>query len=83
MIGLRERVHDAVLLDHRHPHARRAAWRCTFQPLLPRRDFARYAAKARKFIRAADARRTSPPFALEQPETLSERDLVIVGSDEG
>ena len=86
VMGLRARGHDAVLLDHRCPHARRAEWRCAFQPLLPHRsprsDFPRYAAKARKLIRAADALPTSPPFALERPETLSEHDLVIVGSDE-
>lgn len=86
VMGLRHRGHDAVLLDHRCPKARRAEWRCAFQPLLPRRtprsDFALYAAKARRLIDAADALPSSPPFALEAPDLADEYGLVIVGSDE-
>jgi len=85
--GLRQRGHDAVLLDHRCADARRAEWRCAFQPLLPQRsprsDFSAYAAKARKLIEAANELPSSAPFDLDQPDTLEdELDLVIVGSDE-
>src|SRR3546814_5805670 len=33
--GLRQRGHDAVLLDHDSPLVNRAEWRCALQPLLP------------------------------------------------
>jgi len=85
--GLRQRGHDAVLLDHRCAQARRAEWRCAFQPLLPERsprsDFPAYAAKARKLIEAVNELPSSAPFDLDEPGTLEDDlDLVIVGSDE-
>jgi hypothetical protein len=84
--GLRRRGHEAVLLDHRNADVRRAEWRCAFQPLLPqrssRRDMRAYKEKARKLIFAADQLASTPPFALDQPETLERFDLVLVGSDE-
>src|SRR3546814_1913962 len=33
--GLRQRGHDAVLLDHDSPLVNRAEWRCALRPLLP------------------------------------------------
>ena len=84
--GLRGLGHDAVLLDHDSPDARRAEWRCAFQPLLPTRtartDLPRYAAKARAFFAAFDQLPQSPRFALDQPEDAGEFDAVVVGSDE-
>jgi len=84
--GLRGMGHDAVLLDHRSEQARRAEWRCAFQPLLPdrsRRDeLPQYGAKARKMIRAADALPSSAPFPLDRPEEAEDYAAIVVGSDE-
>jgi len=84
--GLRAAGHDAVLLEHHCQRVTLAEWRCAFQPMLPERaprsDFARYAAKARKLLRAVDALPRSARFALDRPEEMDTFDLVLVGSDE-
>jgi hypothetical protein len=84
--GLRGLGHDAVLLDHDSPDARRAEWRCAFQPLLPTRtrrtDLPRYAAKVRAFFDAFERLPQSPRFALDRPEDAGTYDAVVIGSDE-
>jgi hypothetical protein len=84
--GLRALGADAVLLDHRSERIDRAEWRCALQPLLPERSSpqhrALYAAKTRKFFDAFARLPMSPPFALGEPDTVPDCDLVVVGSDE-
>src|SRR3546814_6485153 len=54
--GLRQRGHDAVLLDHDSPLVNRAEWRCALRPLLPtptpKTDYPLYASKTRQFLKA-------------------------------
>lgn len=84
--GLRARGHDAELLDHHCLAARRAEWKCAFQPQLPRRTpralYGRYALKTRRFLAAFDALPQSRRFALDRPQESEGYDLILVGSDE-
>ncbi|CAA9516383.1 MAG: FIG01076348: hypothetical protein [uncultured Sphingomonas sp.] len=84
--GLNARGHQAVLLDHQSSEVTWREWRCAFQPTLPhptpRTDFARYAAKARRFLEAFKLLPESKPFALDNPHELERFDTVVVGSDE-
>jgi hypothetical protein len=84
--GLRQRGHDAVLLDHQSREVTWAEWRCAFQPTLPERTprarYRLYASKARKFLRAFDALPQSPRFPLHDPGAMEPQDMVVVGSDE-
>lgn len=84
--GLRQRGHDAVLLDHVSREVTWAEWRCAFQPTLPQRtpraDYRLYAGKARKFLRAFDSLPRSPRFPLHDPSVMEPQDMVVVGSDE-
>jgi len=84
--GLRQRGHDAELLDHRDDRVTAAEWRCAFQPTLPKRsprsDLPLYAAKARRFLDAFDQLPESPPFPLESSDDLHGYDAIVVGSDE-
>jgi hypothetical protein len=81
--GLRERGHEAVLLDHQSRRVNRAEWRCALQPIpdAPANREA-YAAKARRFFAAFSELPLSRPFPLEGPEKGEVMDLVLVGSDE-
>ncbi len=84
--GLRALGYDAELLDHDASDARRAEWRCAFQPLLPcrtpRTDYRRYAGKVRRFLAAFDLLPQSPRFPLDRPGAAGDYDAVLVGSDE-
>jgi hypothetical protein len=84
--GLRGMGHEAELLDYRSGRARRAEWRCAFQPSLPartpRRIFPAYAAKARALLCAVDALPRSRRFALDRPQESGAHECVAVGSDE-
>ena len=83
--GLRERGHDAVLLDHQSRRVNRAEWRCALRPdpAAPAGDHrSLYKAKARRFFAAFDDLPLSPPFALDAPKLDEPRDMVLVGSDE-
>ena len=84
--GLRERGHDAVLLDHHCERVNRAEWRCALRPLMPHRtekaDLPLYAGKTRRFLEAFEKLPLSKSFALDRPGEMDPYDLVIVGSDE-
>lgn len=84
--GLKERGHDAVLLDHRSRRATWAEWRCAFQPTLPvrspRSDYSHYGAKTRRVLRAVDQLPRSPAFPLEALSPPLDRETIVVGSDE-
>lgn len=84
--GLRERGHDAVILDHHSDRVNRAEWRCALEPLLPEKtdksDLRLYADKTRRFLRAFEGLPLSPRFALDEPQEMEDYDLAIVGSDE-
>jgi len=84
--GLRERGHEAELLDHRDRQVTWAEWRCAFQPTLPvrseRSDLPHYGAKARRFLQAFDDLPESAPFDLHAPGGLQTYDSIVVGSDE-
>ena len=83
--GLRERGHDAVLLDHQSRRVNLAEWRCALRPdpHAPARAYRdEYVAKARKFFAAFAALPLSRPFPLQAPEQGEHYDLVMVGSDE-
>lgn len=84
--GLQASGLNAILLDHRSERVDRAEWRCALRPLLPlstsRDDFFLYKSKMRKFFNASARLPLSAPFALDNPGTMEEFPLVIVGSDE-
>src|SRR3954453_16103324 len=84
--GLRARGHQVEILDHDCRCIRRAEARCALQPKLPdrtpRHELRHYAAKARRFIEAIAELPLSRRFSLHQPDTASEYDAIVVGSDE-
>ncbi|MCA1408773.1 polysaccharide pyruvyl transferase family protein [Ensifer sp. IC3342] len=84
--GLRSLGAKPVVLDHRSDRVSRAEWRCALQPLRPARtarpDISLYASKIRKFLSAFASFPLSAAFALDEPFTPEDCDLVIVGSDE-
>jgi len=84
--GLREMGLDAVLLDHRSGAIDKAEFRCALQPTLPirstRADRLRYRLKTARFLQEVEKLPLSPPFDLDEPSTMGEYDLVVVGSDE-
>lgn len=84
--GLRERGHNAELLDHDCRCVRVAEARCAFQPMLPQRsrraDFPSYAKKIRNFATAIDELPLSRSFSLHEPQDLDGYDTIVVGSDE-
>ncbi|MBB3233795.1 polysaccharide pyruvyl transferase family protein [Phyllobacterium endophyticum] len=77
---------EAILLEHTSSRVNRAEWRCAMQPLLPavtpKDDYPLYKAKIRKFFRSFAALPLSSPFSLEDPATMDDYPLVLVGSDE-
>jgi hypothetical protein len=83
---LRERKHDAVLLDHYSWKVNFAEWKCALQPVLPTpipaTDYPLYRRKIRKFFDAFASLPCSPCFPLENPAEMGSYDLVVVGSDE-
>lgn len=83
--GLRERGHDAVLLDHHSRRINLAEWRCALRPVpeAPANAYRNaYIAKARKFFAAFENLPLSRPFPLHAPEQSDRFDTVLVGSDE-
>ena len=84
--GLKQRGHQAVILDHHSKRVNRAEWKCAFQPVLPTAvphgDGLLYKQKIRKFLSAFESLPLSASFPLEEPAQMSEYDLVVVGSDE-
>ncbi|NQW46186.1 MAG: polysaccharide pyruvyl transferase family protein [Planctomycetes bacterium] len=84
--ALRSQQHDAVLLDHRSWRVDLREWTWGLRPVspefIPPLDFFRYAGKEWAFFRAAARLPRSRPFRLEQPATMEEFDVVLVGSDE-
>jgi hypothetical protein len=84
--GFRKMGHEAVLLDHDSSLVNRREWRCALQPQLPSKgppdDIARYASKTRRFFQAFDQLPRSARFNLDDPCSLKELDLIVVGSDE-
>lgn len=84
--GLRNRGHNAVLLDHEAPQVKWAEWRSALQPLLPEHsplaDRQLYAAKIRKFLDAFEGLPRSPRFPLHDPAAMDPQDIVVIGSDE-
>lgn len=84
--GLQASRGNVRLLDHKSTKVDRAEWRCALQPLQTaparRSDYPLYAVKMRKFLAAIEALPLSESFSLEEPESMEEFDLVIVGSDE-
>lgn len=84
--GLRQRGHDAVLLDHQSARVNRAEWRCALQPTLPSptppQDVPLYARKTRRFFEAFGSLPLTDPFDLESPHLPEGFDTVVVGSDE-
>ena len=83
--GLRERGHDAVLLDHQSRSVNLAEWRCALRPIPDAPPHAyrdAYASKTRKFFAAFDDLPLSRPFPLHAPEQSDEFGMVLVGSDE-
>ena len=84
--ALRDRGHDAVLLDHRSRRVDLAEWKCALRPTMPtpvpRADWPRYRRKVGAFCDAVAALPLSRPFELENPADVEEFDTVVVGSDE-
>jgi hypothetical protein len=84
--GLRQRGHDAELLDHDCKGVTRAEARCALQPKLPERtprsEMRQYASKTRKFMDAIGRLPLSRTFSLHEPETMDRYDAIVVGSDE-
>jgi hypothetical protein len=84
--GLRQRGHEAVLLDHQSSRMNRAEWRCALRPEPPRpphrQDYLLYAEKTRRFFEALTILPLSYPFALDRPQEIEDVDLIVVGSDE-
>ena len=84
--ALRALGKDAVLLDHDSLDVNRAEWRCALQPLLPvktpQSDLPFYATKTRRFLKAFENLPRSARFSLDDPATLEEFDVIVVGSDE-
>jgi hypothetical protein len=78
--------HQAVLLNHQSKRVDFAEWKCALQPVLPTpvpsSDHALYRHKIEKFLVQIEALPLSAPFPLEDPSSMEEYDLVIVGSDE-
>ena len=86
MEALRSQQHDAVLLEHRSWRVDLREWMWGLRPVspefIPPLDFFRYAGKEWGFFHAAARLPRSRPFRLEQPATMEEFDVVLVGSDE-
>ncbi|WP_315927025.1 polysaccharide pyruvyl transferase family protein [Mesorhizobium sp. SP-1A] len=84
--GLRAMGHDAVLLDHDSASVNRLEWRCALDPQRPAKapagDRARYAKKTRRFFAALQELPRSIQFELEDPCSLGDLDIIVVGSDE-
>ena len=84
--GLQKRGHDTVLLDHHSRRVNFREWRCALRPTwptpIPTRDYPRYREKTEKFFQAFESLPMSARFDLENPDTMDELDIVVVGSDE-
>src|SRR5688500_20036997 len=69
--ALRERGHDAVILDHHSRRVNLAEWKCALRPTLPtpaaRSDWERYRHKVRAFRDAIAALPLSARFELDEP----------------
>ena len=81
--GLRERGHDAVLLDYASPVAEtRVALRPTIPTPVPPEDVPAYKRKVRRFEAAFARLPLSAPFCLAHPGGMEPVDAVVLGSDE-
>ena len=81
--GLRNRGHDAVLLDYRSPLIEtRVALRPTLPTPVPRADVAAYKRKVRLFEEAFARLPLSRSFCLQEPQGIERADTVVIGSDE-
>jgi hypothetical protein len=84
--GLQARGHHAELLDHDSRRVNLVEWKCALQPVLPTpvpaADHKLYKEKTRKFFRLFESLPLSPRFDLDNPATMAEYDLIVVGSDE-
>lgn len=84
--GLRERGHDAVILDHVSPRVNVAEWRVALRPTLPtpvpKTDTEHYACKTRKLLSEVEKLPLSKPFNLERLDEMEHFDTVVIGSDE-
>jgi len=84
--GLRNRGHDAVILDHYSGRVNLAEWRCAYRPVLPTpvpsSDYPLYREKIKGFFNAFETLPLSSGFCLEDPGQMDSYDVVVVGSDE-
>jgi len=84
--GLQQRGHEVEILDHQSRRVNFVEWKCALQPVLPtpvpQGDRPLYREKINKFFRVFDTMPLSKPFDLDNPATMDEYDLVVVGSDE-
>jgi Polysaccharide pyruvyl transferase len=84
--ALRDRGHDAVILDHHSARVNVREWKCALRPTMPtpvpRADWPRYRRKVRAFCDAVGALPLSTAFQLENPSGINGFDTVVVGSDE-
>lgn len=84
--GLRQKGHEAYILDHHSKRVNRAEWKCGLQPVLPTPvppgDMPLYREKIQRFFQVFEHMPLSKKFVLEQPETMDTYDLIVVGSDE-
>lgn len=84
--GLRERGHNAVILDHDSRRVNLAEWKCALQPVLPtavpESDHPLYREKMLRFFRLFEELPLSPRFQLDNPVEMENYDVIVVGSDE-
>lgn len=78
--------HEVEILDHQSQRVNLAEWKCALQPVLPTpvpvSDYPLYRRKIEKFFEAFDLLPLSREFSLEDPSTMENYDLIVVGSDE-
>ena len=84
--ALQSMGHTAVVLDHLSWRVNVSEWKCGFFPCSPEfRSLTKLPAYGRKILAFQKSRARLPlsyTFSLDQPRTMEEFDLVIVGSDE-
>lgn len=83
--ALRERGHEAVLLDHYSPRVNIAEWKCALRPVLPtpvpKSDYPLYRRKIHKFFDAFAELPCSPCFSLGHPAGMERYDVIVIGRD--
>ncbi len=83
---LQSRGHQVEILDHHSRRVNFAEWKCALQPVLPTpvpvSDYPLYRKKIEKFFDAFELLPLSHEFSLENPISMDEYDMVVVGSDE-